>query len=72
MSRETDWRSICVRADPDFTRKSRVTPEYKFNAPGRHANPKGDDPRATDDDIAEHAGERVFYADYQERGPYGD
>jgi hypothetical protein len=73
MSRETDWRTLCVKADPDFTRKSRITPEYRFSAPGRRTDPNsGKDGMASEDDIVEYAGERVFYADYQNRGPYGD
>jgi hypothetical protein len=59
-------------ADPDFTRKSRVTPEYRFSAPGRKSSPRDRNGMATEEDVEENAGSRVFYADYQNRGPYSD
>ena len=61
-TRETDWRSIVTRTDPDWPRNSRRVVEYRFSAPG-----KRDGSEKTHE-----GGQRVFMADYRTRGGYED
>lgn len=59
--KETDWRSLVVKADPNWQRDNRHTIEYEFTS---HAG--GGDERTHEN------GRRVFKANYDERGPYSD
>ena len=58
--RETSWHSLCVQADPDFVRKSRIVVEYEFSTPGKTIG----------DERTHDGGRRIFRGDYQRRGPY--
>ena len=58
-TRETDWRSLVVQADPEHNRTSRYVREYEFTSAGRSG------PDRTHED-----GLRVFYGNYDVRGPY--
>ena len=60
MSRETTWRNLCVQADPEFNRTSRLVIEYEFSAPGGKIG----------NERTHEAGRRIFLGDYQTRGPY--
>lgn len=58
MSRELSWLALVQQADPDHARTSRYTIEYEFTAPGRG------------DERTHEGGRRVFYGNYDVRGPY--
>lgn len=59
----TDFRSLVVKADPDWVRDRRYVIEYEF--PGSAGGTSGDE--------RTHEGStRVFRGNYDQRGPYGD
>lgn len=58
-TRETTWRDMVLRANPDHVRESRLVVEYQFTPATR-----GRDSRTHED------GYRVFRGDYMRRGPY--
>ena len=58
-TRQIDWRSMVVQADPEFNRDSVEAIEYEFTAKGR-GRPE-----------THHEGHRVFRGRYKDRGPYG-
>ena len=60
-SRTTTLRALVVQADPDWVRNSRWVVEFEFSASGW---------RQAGDERTHEGGKRVFYADYQTRGPY--
>ena len=61
-SREIDWRSLVLKADPEHNKKNTEAVEYEFSAPaGRSANQT----EKTFD-----GGFRVFRGNYRTRGPY--
>ncbi len=62
ITKQQNWKTLVLQADPNHTRDSRVVPEYEF------ANPPGGDPKKHEVE----GGKRVFKGDYQTRGPYGD
>lgn len=59
VSRQTSWRELCLKADPDFARNSRVVVEYEMSA-GRTAG----------DERVHRGGRRIFEGDYARRGAY--
>jgi len=61
MARETTWRSLCVQADPDFNRMSRLVVAYEFSSPGKSAS---------GNERTHEGGRRIFLEDYQNSGPY--
>lgn len=58
-TRQTDWRSIVTRVDPDWQENNLRPIEYEFTAPRGAGKP----------DIHLN-GMRVFRGYYQNRGPY--
>ena len=63
MSRSISFHALCVRADPEFVRRSRVVTEYEFTSPGGRS-------RTGSERTHDGGGLRIFVGDYQERGPY--
>lgn len=59
VTRETSWRDLCLKADPDFARNSRIVVEYEFST-GRRLG----------DERIHRSGRRIFEGDYKVRGPY--
>jgi len=57
-SRQTNWHTLVVRADPNFYDLSRNVIEYEFTS------------HASESELTHEAGLRVFRGDYQTRGPY--
>lgn len=57
-----DFRSLVIRADPDWPRDKRFVTEYEFTAP---SSPSGD-PRTHE------GGQRIFKGFYDQRGPYAE
>lgn len=62
MSRESDWRSIVIEADPEWPRTSQVVPEYPFSGPGPR-DPKGYRAKTID-------GPNTFMGKTEDRGAY--
>lgn len=60
-TRSTTWRTLCVQADPDHTKNSRLVEEYEFGSTGRSK---------TGNERTHDGGRRIFVGDYQTRGPY--
>jgi hypothetical protein len=64
MSREQDWRSVILSADPDWARDSRIVPEYEFSS---RLNFSATNAQTGHDQFD---GRRLFLGDYKTRGPY--
>lgn len=63
-TKQTDWRSIVVKADPDWNRDRRYVNEYEFTSRGTASDSAGE---------KTHEGQRrVFRGYYDRRGPYAD
>lgn len=58
-TREIAWRDLCLQADPDFARDSRIVVEYEFSV-GRRLG----------DERIHRNGRRIFEGDTKKRGPY--
>lgn len=59
VSRQTSWRELCLKADPDFARNARTVVEYEFSMG-----------RTMGDERVHRNGRRIFEGDYQTRGAY--
>ena len=59
VSRQTSWRELCLKADPDFARTSRVVVEYEMSMG-----------RTIGDERVHRNGRRIFEGDYARRGAY--
>lgn len=59
VSRQTSWRELCLKADPDFARSARVVTEYEFSMG-----------RTMGDERVHRNGRRIFEGDYARRGAY--
>ncbi len=70
MSREIDFRTLVLLADPNHTKTSRRVAEYEFSAPSRapllasHGDSNDDDTEFVSRDV------RVFYGNYQTKGAF--
>lgn len=59
VTRQIAWRDLCLQADPDFARNSRIVVEYEFTMS-----------RFGGDDRIHRNGRRIFEGDYKNRGAY--
>ena len=62
MGRQVSWHALCVRADPDFVRRSRHVVEYEMSSVGGRSR--------TGSERTHVGSTRIFMGDYQTRGPY--
>lgn len=59
-TRQTDWRTLIVQADPDHTRTSNNPVEYEFSA------------KNGGNDLTHEGTIRIFRGQYKTRGPYNE